>query len=291
MFTTSVAAGQSYSFKPFSDDEKKYLVEVTKDAGKGGDDRFLDGKNYIIYRFPVSAHDKYAQFTAKIGAQYKISASVDNVNYKVMEEAVKPADAKPDWGANRELRNVNVSEFITAYDGYIYIKIEDAQNDNGWGPYIVTANGIKFTTIAPVGLQKLVDVESIDAQAGFSENESAPSIFDGNSKTKYCLPNPTPVITWKMKEAVSVGSYKFTTANDSPERTPKSWTFYGSNDGTTWTVLSKIEGAAMPTDFFTDSKSYIVNNHDKFTFFKLEITSVFGGDLCQFSEFKFFPAP
>lgn len=164
VFTTSIPAGQSYSFKPFTDDEKKYMYDITADAGNDGGNHFLDGNNYIVYRFPVSSKDTYAMFSAKIGAQYMVSASSDGKNYKVIEQAAKPDDAKPDWGADRAMRYIDVSNYITAYDGYVYIKIEDVDKDNGWGPYIVSADGVSFTTVAP----SVVSLYHSDAGTGFS---------------------------------------------------------------------------------------------------------------------------
>jgi|GEM_PF-5970496 hypothetical protein len=163
VFTTSVPAGQSYSFKPFTDDEKKYTYEITADAGNDGGNHFLDGTNYIIYRFPVSSKDSYALFTAKIGAQYMISASNNGKTFKTIEQATKPDGAEANWGADRAMRYIDVSNFITAYDGYIYIKIEDVDKDNGWGPYIVSDAGVTFTTIAP----PVVSLYHSDAGTGF----------------------------------------------------------------------------------------------------------------------------
>jgi hypothetical protein len=93
-----------------------------------------------------------------------------------------------------------------------------------------------------------------------------------------------------MTEAVTVNYYSFTTANDSPERNPASWVLYGSADGNEWTELSKVEGATLPTDFFTTSDTYTIENPQSFQFYKLNITAVAtpGNTLTQFSEFNFF---
>ncbi len=130
----------------------------------------------------------------------------------------------------------------------------------------------------------------MNGDAGVGENEGPVSIFDGDSATKWCVGNETPTAEWKMTEAVTVNYYYFTTANDAPERNPAGWVLYGSADGSTWTELSKVEGATLPTEFFTDSEQYKVENPQSFQFYKLEITAIAepGKGLLQFSELKLF---
>lgn len=150
------------------------------------------------------------------------------------------------------------------------------------------------TEAAPsdVNLQAKVDVASVtgDTPADGAGLESAVNIFDGDSSTKWCVKSENITAQWSMTEAVTVNYYYFTTANDSPERNPASWVLYGSADGNEWTELSKVEGATLPTDFFTDSDTYTIENPQSFQFYKLNITAVAtpGNSLTQFSEFNFF---
>jgi F5/8 type C domain. len=139
-------------------------------------------------------------------------------------------------------------------------------------------------------LQSLVDLTSVNGTAGAGDTEGAVNIFDGDSATKWCALQDTTSVEWKMTEAVTVNYYYFTTANDSPERNPSSWVLSGSADGTTWTELSKVEGATLPTDFFTDSDKYTVDAPQSFQYYKLEVTAIAvpGTNVDQFSEFHFF---
>lgn len=139
-------------------------------------------------------------------------------------------------------------------------------------------------------LQPLVDVQSVNGNAGASDTEGAVNIFDGDSSTKWCVLQDTSSVQWKTTEAVTVNYYYFTTANDAPERNPASWVLSGSADGTTWTELSKVEGATLPTDFLTDSDKYTVDKPQSFQYYKLDITAIAvpGTNVSQFSEFHFF---
>lgn len=143
---------------------------------------------------------------------------------------------------------------------------------------------------ADIDLQAKIDISSVNGTAGANEAEGPANIFDGDSSTKWCAPQEGVSVEWKMTEPVTVNYYYFTTANDAPERNPASWVFYGSADGTNWTELDKVEGATLPTDFFTDSDKYTVDNPQAFEYYKLEVTAIAspGTNLTQFSEFNFY---
>ena len=200
---------------------------------------FLDGTNYIVYRFPVSSKDTYALFSAKIGAQYMISASSDGVKYTTLDSAVKPEGAEPSWGADRKMRYVDVSDFITAYDGYIYIKIEDIDKDNGWGPYIVTADGVSFTTTLPnLPLKSLYHNEAgaytgagpVPVQVNFDNTDLSAYFIDG-------MAVGIRVYVTGSSKFVDNGQFELTSsgASDQQEFHWGSTLGYGIHDG--WNIL------------------------------------------------------
>ena len=49
-------------------------------------------------------------------------------------------------------------------------------------------------------------------------------------------------IAYDFGEPVCLGAYKLYYQSDVPDRFPRTWTFEGSNDGTTWTVVDRHEG-------------------------------------------------
>jgi hypothetical protein len=59
---------------------------------------------------------------------------------------------------------------------------------------------------------------------------------DDDLQTKWLDFNKGPLVL-DFGEPVEVDAYAFATAEDAPDRDPMGWTLYGSNDGTSWTVL------------------------------------------------------
>lgn len=160
----------------------------------------------------------------------------------------------------------------------------------GEGADTTAAGGENTQAAADVDLQAKVDISSVNGTAGAAESEGPANIFDGDSSTKWCALQDGVTAEWKMTEPVTVNYYYFTTANDAPERNPASWVLYGSSDGTNWTELDKVEGATLPTEFFTDSEKYTVDNPQAFEYYKLEVTAIAvpGTNVTQFSEFNFY---
>jgi hypothetical protein len=50
------------------------------------------------------------------------------------------------------------------------------------------------------------------------------------------------VVIFMFTSAQAFGGYQWATANDVPSRDPSTWTLSGSDDGTSWTVLSSVQG-------------------------------------------------
>jgi hypothetical protein len=146
------------------------------------------------------------------------------------------------------------------------------------------------TLAGDIDLQPKMDISTVSGTPGANETEGPTNIFDGDSSTKWCALQEGVSVEWKMIEPVTVNYYYFTTANDAPERNPASWVFYGSVDGANWVELDKVEGATLPTDFFTDSEKFEIENPQTFEYYKLEITEVAvpGTEVTQFSEFNFY---
>lgn len=169
------------------------------------------------------------------------------------------------------------------------------------------AMALAFTMTVPVGLitssaatltaldgdvTSYVDSSSITSSAsGFSTAESAPSMFDSDSSTKFCGTVPTfpLVFTWKMAQTttdeatgesttadypVAIQTYSITSGGDSakyPSRDPKSWVLYGSSDGTTWNILDIRAAQSNGQDAAT--KVYTFSNTASYVYYKFVVTS------------------
>jgi len=75
-----------------------------------------------------------------------------------------------------------------------------------------------------------------------SEGEGADKALDGYYDTKICdqyfiTNGNSSTIIVDYTSAQSSNGFTYATANDDPSRDPVQWTFEGSNDGSTWTVL------------------------------------------------------
>lgn len=49
-----------------------------------------------------------------------------------------------------------------------------------------------------------------------------------------------PTLTYTTTVPTTVYAYTYMTANDSSERGPKSWNFYGSSDGKDYTLIDAV---------------------------------------------------
>lgn len=145
-----------------------------------------------------------------------------------------------------------------------------------------------------LGYNKLydkIDQSTVDGDEGMKESNRVQLALDNDVNTKWCV-SPTASdksvsMTWSMTEAVKVDAYAFSTANDSLDRNPKSWTLYARNSDTEeWTVISAVSNANLPKELFTVSDPFVIETPQAYQHYKLTITDNFNSkSLYQFSEF------
>lgn len=134
-------------------------------------------------------------------------------------------------------------------------------------------------------LLQYIDRTKLTGPAGWGSHPVG-DMFDGCFETtndgsnKYGHNEGAPFeITWKMVKEVSVSAYTLYTANDTesyPDRNPKSWSIYGSEDGEEWTLLEKVDNGEMPAANYT-SKQFTLNNTDAYRYYKWEVHETEGG--------------
>ncbi len=131
-----------------------------------------------------------------------------------------------------------------------------------------------------------VDLTSLVGTAGFY-GENFENLFDDNTSTKWCVTmSPTGAeIQWKMQEPMQISCYAIATANDSPERNPESWIFYGSENGVDWSVIHQVEQGNLPQEFFT-YQGFTVSNPGVYSYYKIVFTGNVHGNsgILQMSE-------
>lgn len=132
-----------------------------------------------------------------------------------------------------------------------------------------------------------------EATPGFSDKESAGSLFDGDTKTKWCCPNYVVTdcyLEFKTNKALTPTGYYFVTANDFTDRDPVAWTLYGKkDDGATWDVLATKERNVdeLPTGRLKFKEYSMTAPATEYSHYKLLVTGRRGSTsgLIQFGEF------
>ena len=102
--------------------------------------------------------------------------------------------------------------------------------------------------------------------------------FDSSTSTKWNS-GATGVAAWLQYDfganiTWAVTRYDLTSA-DTSNCDPAAWTFLGSNDGTNWTTLDTQSGQTFSSRSLT--KSYTISNTTGYRFYRLNVTSVYGG--------------
>jgi hypothetical protein len=125
-------------------------------------------------------------------------------------------------------------------------------------------------------------------------NENAAKLVDNNLETKIYLGGPPFPLTFTFQYASTqaVKIYAIGSANDSPTRDPKTWTFEGSSNGTDWTVLdSRTQTSnfyAQAGDQYKKLFYFTVSDPKPFVFYRLKVTATFGSANFQISEIRLF---
>lgn len=154
------------SFNVFTDDESQYIY-FDSGSQQSGDSRFNDAAGYIIYEFPITAGDTYAQLTWKIRNQYEVSVTNtdpdDDTAFEVVLAAQPTEDelanATANWGdtAATQITVIDLSKFLTNNTtGKIWVKMADADTTNGWGGFIYGDTPVTFYsgTTAPGAVEQ-----------------------------------------------------------------------------------------------------------------------------------------
>ena len=113
-------------------------------------------------------------------------------------------------------------------------------DENDTGAY--QAFGDLFVDLAGGGLASAECVSGHNAPS----SEPVAATIDGNPETKWCVEHGGRAVIWvgRFTSPVAIASYAFTSANDMPDRDPKTWTLEGSDDGAAWTKLDAHAGEA-----------------------------------------------
>jgi hypothetical protein len=116
---------------------------------------------------------------------------------------------------------------------------------------------------------------------------------DENGSNKYCIGRDSATVSWQMTQSVVVTDYVIYTSNDTetyPERNPKTWILYGSEDGNEWNVIDSVSDGNLPSSNYTPVLFH-TENQTAYSYYKLEIQSLAGdGNVLQFTEICLYTA-
>lgn len=117
-----------------------------------------------------------------------------------------------------------------------------------------------------------------DAPAGSDISK----LVDNNADTKYVTYHSSFDITWNGNSNVAVLAYSLTSAVDSPEMDPKSWTLSGSLDNKIWKAIDTQSNQTFSGR--KEVKSFEVDNGVSYRYYKLTVQSNNGGTATQIAE-------
>ena len=153
---------------------------------------------------------------------------------------------------------------------------------------IADVSGVIKTLYGVKGKGLEVRLETVGGSADYLGSENKYNLFDGKTATKFLTGSSTAVIWFALKTPAAVNKYEIASANDEPTRDPKTWTFYGSNDGSTWTALDSRSNITFGGRF--ETKSFSFENTTVYEWYKLDVTKNAGAGMVQFSSLDVYAA-
>ena len=121
-------------------------------------------------------------------------------------------------------------------------------------------------------------------------NEGPANAFDNNPYTKYLnFDKKNAGVTVQLNAGRVVTSFKLTTANDAVERDPSSYKLYGSNDGSTWTLIQQGQ-LSLSDNRFSVSADISVTNSTAYVYYFMIFPTIKNdaGNSVQIAEITYF---
>ncbi|MGE9313897.1 BT_3987 domain-containing protein [Niabella sp. CJ426] len=127
---------------------------------------------------------------------------------------------------------------------------------------------------------------SKDNGSGPNGGEGSLKMIDNNLTTKFLAAGFPMTLSMQLKlpQAVAVQSYRLTSGNDAPERDPKNWKFFGSNDGSTWTLLDTRTNESFGAR--TQTYNYEFANDTPYSYYRWLVEENHGSDAFQITEWR-----
>ena len=240
---------------------------------------------YFVYRFndptvvdgiSIRNSDQWGE-VGRAPKEWTFEGSNDGENWTVLDSRADETG----WVANK----VRSYAFVNTTP-YQYYKYKCTRNNTSNNTGYVAIFELQFLQGSPIDITKETS-GSVFAASTSSATYTAAGAFDGDKHTKaglWIATNVPPMyVVYKFNNpsvvnAISVfnGNNNVSgTAYDSAGRSPKNWTFEGSNDGATWTVL---DTQTDETDWSEtgEERYYEFENTGAYAYYKFNCTELNG---------------
>lgn len=136
------------------------------------------------------------------------------------------------------------------------------------------------TAIYNISGQTVFITRAIPTTNNSPGGEGPNNAFDNNPNTKYLnFDKKNAGVTVQLNTGRAVTGFTVTTANDFSGRDPTSYKLYGSNDGSTWTLI-KQDAISLSENRFTTSSVINVANTTAYTYYFMLFPTTKAGDGC-----------
>ncbi|MGI6270091.1 MAG: discoidin domain-containing protein [Candidatus Howiella sp.] len=227
-----------------------------------------------------------------------------SLSFSAGDSVVLTAQVLPDSVQNKTVRFVATDDAIQlsapvfdAETGKTTVTVFAAENVTGSVIAVSESSYATDVCAVSVGVQ-LEESEMVNravdgtATAGVTdspEGEDISKAFDNSASTKWLVRNTSAVsatYTFAGGARYYITKYALVSANDDPDRDPKSWKLYGSNDGETWDLLD-----TRSDEVFYGRKLkriFAFSPEAAYSSYKLEITENGGNAHTQLGEIQLF---
>jgi hypothetical protein len=150
-------------------------------------------------------------------------------------------------------------------------------NKTDFGSYQSIGNiNIAYPSLVP---PEIINITG-DCNNPNTSGERFPMLFDGSATTKWFadtgLKKFPCYIAWQYDIPINVSTYILISGGDVPDRDPKSWNLYGSDDGTTYTIIDSRTNITFSGR--NQSVKFTLATSVTYAYFKFEITSTAGSN-------------
>ncbi|KXK58905.1 hypothetical protein AWW66_27195 [Micromonospora rosaria] len=127
---------------------------------------------------------------------------------------------------------------------------------------------------------------TITDQYGTTGAEGVEKVVDNSPYRKYFTGHSTGWIQFVADTPATVTGYAVTSANDAPDRNPRSWVFEASTGTGPWTALDTRSDQTFLTGF--ETKTFSFANTQAYRHYRLRITGNDGSPDLQLAEWRIF---